>query len=125
MNRILTINKALSDRNRLRTVMALENFNELCACQITELLGISGATASRHLALLVGAGLLESRKEGRWVFYRLSDAFTGGPVLKWLKEELWNSEEAAADREAVAVILAQPPEALCRKQRGETCRPGD
>ena len=54
--------KALSDRNRLRVVAALMNTSELCACQISELLGVSGATASRHMDLLIRAGLRNRSK---------------------------------------------------------------
>ena len=64
--------KALADRNRLRIVAALADYEELCACQLTELLGVSGATASRHLAQLTASGLLASRKDGRWVHYCLA-----------------------------------------------------
>lgn len=62
MEKVLSIMKALSDANRLRIVSALMAFDELCACQITELLQVSGATVSRHLALLVNAEVLESRR---------------------------------------------------------------
>ena len=65
MNTTARILKALSEPNRLRIVMALTDNRELCACQITELLRLSGATVSRHLAQLTLCGLLESRKEGR------------------------------------------------------------
>ena len=72
MNNTLEILKALSDRNRLRVVVALMHMDELCACQIVELLHVSGATASRHMSLLIHAGIVESRKDGRWVYYGLS-----------------------------------------------------
>ncbi len=125
MKRILTITKALSDRNRLRSVMALAEFRELCACQITELLQVSGATASRHLSLLVNAGLMENRKEGRWVFYRLNDSFSRGPVIEWLKHELEHAEDLKSDRDRLKKILTCTPEELCRKQRGIICCPKD
>lgn len=115
MEKVLSIMKALSDGNRLRIVAALMAFDELCACQITELLQVSGATVSRHLASLVNAGVLESRKDGRWVFYRLNSANVAGPVLNWLKRELADSDKIAADRLALAKITACKLEDICRK----------
>ena len=56
--------KALGDRNRLRILASLLCHKELCACQIHEWLGVTGATASKHLGLLVDNGLIKSRKEG-------------------------------------------------------------
>ncbi len=88
MNRILKITKALSDRNRLRIVMALNKHNELCACHITELLNVAGATASRHLGLLVSAGILKSRKNGRWVSYWIQSSHTNDTIIEWLKSEM-------------------------------------
>ena len=73
MEPTLEILKALSDKNRMRVVAALWRFDELCACQITELLNVSGATASRHLGILQKTGLVESRKEGRWVYYKIKN----------------------------------------------------
>ena len=88
--------KALSDRNRLRVVAALMNTSELCACQISDLLGVSGATASRHMDLLIRAGLIDSRKSGRWVYYKLSPSFP--PQLReWLKKPLSKDPEMKAD----------------------------
>ena len=46
---------------------------ELCVCQIVELLGLAPSTVSKHLAILKQARLVDSRKEGRWMFYRLAD----------------------------------------------------
>ena len=71
MKNTLSLLKALSDKNRLRVVAALLSTHELCACQIKELLKITGASVSRHLALLIQVGLVDSRKKGRWVYYRL------------------------------------------------------
>jgi ArsR family transcriptional regulator len=118
MDDLLALLKALSDRNRLRVVAALMEFEELCVCQILELLQVSGATASRHLSQLVQAGLLTSRKEGRWIFYRLRRGETSlQPLLNWLVLTIEGSEELQADRRALAAIEACEPETLCRQQR--------
>lgn len=95
---------------------------ELCACQLTELLEIAGATVSRHLGLLVNAGLLGSRKESRWVYYHLSET-ADSQFIKWLKNELGNSADFAKDKKKMLKILKQNPEDICRKQRGSKCCP--
>ena len=123
MERTLNILKALADRNRLRIVLALQGVDELCACQVTELLQVAGATVSRHLALLVNAGLLENRKEGRWVFHRLKVSEDNRQVLQWVAASAEGMAEAASDRRAIREIVACDPAEICRRQRGEACCP--
>ena len=123
MEKTLAIMKALADRNRLRISLVLNNYDELCACQITELLGVSGATVSKHLAVLQKAGLLTSRKSGKWVFYRLCPDQPSEGLIGWLKERLHSSKQRENDMERLAAITAIDPEEICRKQRGVTCCP--
>jgi len=105
MNKPLNILKALSDRNRLRVVAALMNQEELCACHIIELLEVTGATASRHMGLLIRSSLVQSRKAGRWVHYRLTDDFPA-PLFKWLETEVLTDTGIKADRKALIKITA-------------------
>ncbi len=123
METTLDILKALSDRNRARVVAALGRYDELCACQITELLEVSGATASRHLGILQQAGLVASRKDGRWVYYKLVKPAGSEPLFQWLEKNFAASDELKADFEALDNIVAITREDLCRKQRGEACCP--
>ncbi|MBT8045548.1 MAG: metalloregulator ArsR/SmtB family transcription factor [Pontiella sp.] len=119
----MEILKALSDKNRTRVVAALWRFDELCACQITELLQVSGATASRHLGILQKAGLVDSRKEGRWVYYRLAKPAGSEPLFQWLEYSLGGAEELVADYLTLKKIVGITREELCRQQRGEACCP--
>ncbi|MDH5684592.1 MAG: metalloregulator ArsR/SmtB family transcription factor [candidate division WOR-3 bacterium] len=65
--------KALSDKMRLRIMWVLCRANqELCVCEIMDSLDESQYNVSRHLKILKNAGLVQERKEGRWVFYSLS-----------------------------------------------------
>jgi ArsR family transcriptional regulator len=123
METTLVILKALSDMNRLRIVAALSRYDELCACQITEVLQVTGATASRHLSVLQHASLLESRKEGRWVYYRLAPPVNTAAVFQWLETSFVESEQMLADMLALKKIVAVTREELCRMQRGEECCP--
>ncbi|MEI8206540.1 MAG: metalloregulator ArsR/SmtB family transcription factor [Kiritimatiellales bacterium] len=103
MNKPLNVLKALSDRNRLRVVAALMHQEELCACHIIELLEVTGATASRHMGLLIRADLVQSRKAGRWVHYRLTDTFPA-PLFQWLETEVQTDPDIKADRKALIKI---------------------
>ncbi len=124
MKNVLSILKSLSDRNRLRTVSALMVHDELCACEITELLGISGATVSKHLSTLANAGVVTSRKEGRWIFFKLAqNNKTLKPVFNWLKRELKEDEDILNDFIMLKKIVASDREEICRRQRGEACCP--
>ena len=122
MNKTLEQLKALSDRNRLRVVAALFQTDELCACQLVELLEVTGATASRHMRQLVQAGIVESRKEGRSVYYRLG-ASLDARLSQWLEAELNSSADLKADRSLLRDIVDCDPSEICRKQRGEECCP--
>jgi ArsR family transcriptional regulator len=64
--------KALADVTRLR-ILGLLLTGEVCVCHIHESLRISQPKASRHLAYLRRAGLVETRREGLWIHYRLAD----------------------------------------------------
>jgi ArsR family transcriptional regulator, arsenate/arsenite/antimonite-responsive transcriptional repressor len=63
--------KALGDRTRLR-ILGLLLTGEICVCHIHESLKISQPKASRHLAYLRRAGLVETRRDGLWVHYRMA-----------------------------------------------------
>ena len=62
--------KALGDETRLR-IVALLSHGELCVCHLQEALGLSQPSVSRHLATLRAAGVVEQRRERKWVYYRL------------------------------------------------------
>jgi len=62
--------KALADPLRLRILALLDEQHEVCVCHIHTALGVPQPTASRHLAHLKRAGLVEDRREGLWVHYR-------------------------------------------------------
>lgn len=63
--------KALADENRLAIMMSLQQ-KEKCACYLLEELNISQSTLSHHMRLLCDSGLVDYRKEGKWMHYSLS-----------------------------------------------------
>lgn len=65
--------KALSDDTRLKIAYALRVEEELCVCDVANIVGCTVATASHHLRLLRNLGLATYRKEGKLVYYSLDD----------------------------------------------------
>ena len=64
--------RALGDETRRRMVFLLHQGGELCVCELTAALGLSQPKISRHLAQLRAAGLVQDRRRGQWIFYRLA-----------------------------------------------------
>jgi ArsR family transcriptional regulator len=77
-----TVFKALSDQTRLR-ILGLLLTGEVCVCHIHETLRISQPKASRHLAYLRTAGLVDARRDGLWMHYKLSDV---DPILQSISD---------------------------------------
>jgi len=115
----MEITKALSDSNRVRILLALQQ-GELCVCQITELFGFAPSTISKHLSVLHRAGLILSRKTERWVYYRLAGKSASPAVsdaLAWVQKSLVATDEALADAKNLKRILATDLAEICRRQR--------
>lgn len=122
MHEFMTITKALADKNRVRAVMFLDGV-ELSLCQIIEMLGLKPSTVSKHMSILVQAGLVETRKQGRWHFYNLPGKNSSPPslpslpvrlTLGWLQEALKGDKEIARDRKKLKSVLKIDREELCR-----------
>jgi DNA-binding transcriptional ArsR family regulator len=64
--------KAFADEIRLRMLSILA-IREMCVCEVMVALDLTQPTASHHLGILETAGIVKHRKEGKWVFYRLSE----------------------------------------------------
>jgi ArsR family transcriptional regulator len=69
--------RALADPTRLR-ILGLLTDGEVCVCHIHEALKIPQPKASRHLAYLRRSGIVDGRKEGLWVYYRLAEIEESG-----------------------------------------------
>ena len=75
--------QALGDVTRLR-ILGLLLTGEVCVCHIHESLKVSQPKASRHLAYLRRAGLVDTRRDGLWVYYRLAEA--PDPIVAAVKQ---------------------------------------
>jgi ArsR family transcriptional regulator, arsenate/arsenite/antimonite-responsive transcriptional repressor len=68
---IVALFHALSEPLRIQTIEHLQQ-RELCVCELCELLSISQSKLSFHLKVLKSVGLVHTRQEGRWIYYRLN-----------------------------------------------------
>ena len=118
MREFMSLTKALADAHRVRMLLALRG-RELCACQITELFGLAPSTMSKHLSILYQAGLVDSRKDGRWVYYSLPGKEAPVAVrqaLEWVCDSLAEHERIADDAKQLKQLLKVNPSELCRRQ---------
>ena len=123
MKELLRITKALADENRLRAIELLRG-QELCLCQIVEVLGLATSTVSKHMSILQQAGLVESWKEGRWAYFRLAGKEASrecAQALSLVLKSLEKDKQTSVDRKRLTAVLKMEPEALCRKQTGGAC----
>lgn len=115
MEKILAICRALSDGGRLRALMALAG-GELCVCQIVELLELAPSTVSKHMAVLHQAGLVETRKDGRWIYYSLAGR-DGSPhvlqSLEWLRESLADDPQVRRDAARLECVRKTDRDEFC------------
>ena len=105
----------LSDSTRLRSMSLLAAEGELCVCELTEALDQSQPKISRHLALLRDAGLVEARREGTWMHYRIADGMPGWavPVLEAALTGVRDLEAFAADRARLDRMSDRPGGRSC------------
>lgn len=70
---VAKIFKALSDETRIKIAYALSIEDELCVCDVANIVGATIATTSHHLRLLKNLGLAKYEKKGKLVYYSLDD----------------------------------------------------
>jgi DNA-binding transcriptional ArsR family regulator len=118
MDHLVRITTALADPGRVRLLAACFG-GERCVCQLVALLGLSNAAVSKHLSLLRDAGLLASRKQGRWVYYRLPEepGPAAGEAIAWVRRHAEADGVIRSDREQLDRILAVDPAVVCRLLR--------
>ncbi len=101
--------RALADRTRLR-LLNLIGDDELCVCFFVEILRTNQPKISRHLAYLRRAGVVASRREGKWMHYRIVEppdphaARIFAEVRRWLREDALMQR----DRERLVKVCCAP-----------------
>ena len=118
MRDLMKITKALADENRIRVLLALRG-GELCACQITELFGLAASTMSKHLSILYQAGLVDSRKDGRWIYFRLPDEQAPNTVkraIDCIRKAAEDQLRIREDTKLLKRIVKMDPSEICKRQ---------
>jgi ArsR family transcriptional regulator len=101
--------RALADRTRLR-LLNLMGSDEVCVCFFVEILKTNQPKISRHLAYLRRAGIVEARREGQWIHYRIAKpndpdaAKVLTNTMSWLAED----PEMQRDRQRLTKICCAP-----------------
>ena len=122
--------QALADTTRLRLLNLLSD-QELCVCHLVDVLRQPQPKVSRHLAYLRRAGIVASRREGKWMHYRIVEPPHAGATQILAQTLLWLSRDRAmqSDRARLAKagcqVLPVPPRArsTSRSARASQTRP--
>lgn len=101
--------RALADRTRLR-LLNLIGKDEVCVCFFVEILKTNQPKISRHLAYLRRAGIVDARREGQWMHYRIIEPadVAAARVLKDTMSWLANDQEMQRDRQRLVKICCAP-----------------
>jgi len=118
MEPLLAIARALSDENRVRALLALGD-QEVCVCQLIELLQLAPSTVSKHMSTLRHARLVVGRKKGRWMHYRLpgkTAARMVRQVLSWVRQSASEDSRIRTDAGRMKKILETNRSLICKRQ---------
>ena len=94
--------KALSDETRLRIINILLK-NNLCVCEIMDVLGMTQSRISRHMGILKQAELIEEERNGKWVIYKIGEE--NKSILSYVKQQTKNEQIFNSDKEKIEKTL--------------------
>ncbi|MRG27770.1 metalloregulator ArsR/SmtB family transcription factor [Laceyella tengchongensis] len=94
---IAECHKALADKTRLR-ILALLKVEELCVCELVEILNITQPAVSQHIRKLKNVKLVKERRNGQWVFYSLDGSVY--PFFQQVLETLPDMKNEIAELKA-------------------------
>lgn len=120
MREIVDLLKVLSDETRLRLVKALQK-REFCVCELVDALQVPQYNISRHLSVLRKSGLVEDRKEGIWVYYRITPhkAVLVKELVEVLAKHLKNEKRVQEDERRLEKRIQIREGGKCVKSYGE------
>ena len=115
---------ALADKTRLRLLNLMRD-REICVCFFTDVLGESQPKVSRHLAYLRNAGLVDTRRDGKWIHYSIAwpDDPRERTVLEKVFEWLGSRKDMTADRELYSRICGPANAPIRIERRSVSVRP--
>ncbi len=87
MEKMVTLITALSDRTRLRLYLLLSKEN-LCVCELANILNIAQSRISHSLKILKEANLIKNKRQGKWIIYSINEKLNNNKFIQGLKEEI-------------------------------------
>lgn len=115
--------KALSDETRLRIMTMLLDREELCVCDFVGALGLTQSKASRHLRYLYNVGLVEDRRSGLWMNYRISTKLSPAQqvIVAALPEAIGDDRRRELRESLEEWLTRKAPQAEDRKDELSCC----
>lgn len=104
------IGKMISDENRLRVLNCLVH-SDACVCELADALAVPQPTLSNHLARLRASGLVETNREGTWIYYSLAKEYRQ-PISNLISA--FSRDSLSHDIDKLNNRLAQRIEGKCR-----------
>ncbi|WP_026244695.1 metalloregulator ArsR/SmtB family transcription factor [Dasania marina] len=104
--------KCLAEETRLRSLMLIDQEQELCVCELVTALAESQPKISRHLAQLRAAGILNDRRQGQWVFYQLSPTLPSWALTVLRQTRLANPRFIAPHSQRLQAMGSRPERKL-------------
>jgi len=106
--------KAFADPTRVRILAALRD-GELCVCELSDALGITQSTLSTHLQVIREAGLVRTRRDGKWIYYAVTAE--AEPLLEavfgFFAKAVKNDPALGRDRRQLAARLKERKGGAC------------
>ncbi len=117
LNNMETFFMALADRTRLRLLNLMDD--EVCVCFFTEILREPQPKISRHLAYLRRAGIVEARRDGKWMHYRIVEPKNSAAarVLQEVRKWMANDEKMQEERRRFEQVCRTPQQLPVTLQR--------
>jgi ArsR family transcriptional regulator len=115
MKKRAQIFKALGDETRLRIMGLLIDGKELCVCDIMAALDLPQSTVSRHLSNLRNAGLVNDRRQGIWMNYKINqrEIEHASALLDLLAKMLGDLEQTVEDQQLLNEHLETKKQQIC------------
>jgi ArsR family transcriptional regulator len=116
MKELVNFGKAFADSNRVRVLSALRE-GELCVCELADALELTQSTLSTHLQVLRESGLVQSRRQGKWMYYTMAPEFAkfAEGVFRFFEEDLEGDAQIKSDEKRLAKRLSE-------RENGECCK---
>jgi ArsR family transcriptional regulator, arsenate/arsenite/antimonite-responsive transcriptional repressor len=115
MQQLVAATKAFADPTRIRVLAALQA-GELCVCELCDALQVPQSTLSTHLQVIRDSGLVQTRKEGKWIYYALDPdkAVLTDSIFTFFGPSLSRDKTLSADKSRLRARLI-------RREGGECC----